>query len=68
MARLSLSDVLDRLGQREINELWVEAGARLAGALLHQALVDELVVYIAPKLLGPQARAAGRDSDARQPG
>ncbi|HEY6517409.1 MAG TPA: bifunctional diaminohydroxyphosphoribosylaminopyrimidine deaminase/5-amino-6-(5-phosphoribosylamino)uracil reductase RibD [Steroidobacteraceae bacterium] len=56
MARLSLSDVLDRLGQREINELWVEAGARLAGALLQQALVDELVVYVAPKLLGPQAR------------
>ncbi len=29
--RLSLPDVLDRLGRREINELWVEAGARLAG-------------------------------------
>jgi diaminohydroxyphosphoribosylaminopyrimidine deaminase/5-amino-6-(5-phosphoribosylamino)uracil reductase len=71
MARLSLSDVLDRLGQREINELWVEAGARLAGALLQQALVDELVLYVAPKLLGPQARplveipALGRLDDAR---
>jgi len=54
--RLSLPDVLDRLGGREVNELWVEAGPRLAGALLRQALVDELVVYIAPKLLGPQAR------------
>ena len=54
--RLSLPDVLDRLGAREINELWVEAGPRLAGALLSQALVDELIVYIAPKLLGPQAR------------
>ena len=54
--RLSLPDVLDRLGRREINELWVESGARLAGALLQQALVDELIVYIAPKLLGPQAR------------
>lgn len=54
--RLSLPDVLDRLGQREINELWVEAGARLAGAMLAQALVDELIIYIAPKLLGPQAR------------
>ena len=53
---LSLPDVLDRLGRREINELWVEAGARLAGALLRQGLVDELIVYIAPKLLGPQAR------------
>ena len=54
--RLSLPDVLDRLGRREINELWVEAGPRLAGALLQQALVDELIIYVAPKLLGPQAR------------
>jgi diaminohydroxyphosphoribosylaminopyrimidine deaminase/5-amino-6-(5-phosphoribosylamino)uracil reductase len=55
-SRPSLGEVLDRLGRREINELWVEAGARLAGALLSQALVDELIVYLAPKLLGPQAR------------
>ncbi len=54
--RLSLPDVLDRLGRREINELWVEAGPRLAGALLRQQLVDELILYMAPKLLGPQAR------------
>lgn len=54
--RLSLPDVLDRLGRREINELWVEAGPRLAGALLRQALIDELIIYVAPKLLGPQAR------------
>ncbi|MGH8303764.1 MAG: RibD family protein, partial [Steroidobacteraceae bacterium] len=53
---LSLPDVLERLGRREINELWVEAGPRLAGALLHQTLVDELILYLAPKLLGPQAR------------
>lgn len=53
---LSLTDVLDRLGRREVNELWVEAGPRLAGALLHQRLIDELIVYVAPKLLGPQAR------------
>jgi diaminohydroxyphosphoribosylaminopyrimidine deaminase/5-amino-6-(5-phosphoribosylamino)uracil reductase len=55
-SRPSLGEALDRLGRREINELWVEAGARLAGALLSQALVDELIVYLAPKLLGPQAR------------
>lgn len=54
--RLSLPDVVERLGRREVNELWVEAGARLAGSLLQQGLVDELLVYIAPKLLGPQAR------------
>ncbi|EQD62672.1 riboflavin synthase subunit alpha, partial [mine drainage metagenome] len=41
---------------REINELWVEAGPRLAGALLAERLVDELILYVAPKLFGPQAR------------
>ncbi|HVS76558.1 MAG TPA: bifunctional diaminohydroxyphosphoribosylaminopyrimidine deaminase/5-amino-6-(5-phosphoribosylamino)uracil reductase RibD [Steroidobacteraceae bacterium] len=53
---LDLAAVLDLLGRRELNEVWVEAGARLAGALLGQSLADELLVYIAPKLLGPQAR------------
>lgn len=56
MVRLSLAEVLDRLGRRETNELWVESGPRLAGELLRQALVDELIVYLAPKLLGPQGR------------
>jgi diaminohydroxyphosphoribosylaminopyrimidine deaminase/5-amino-6-(5-phosphoribosylamino)uracil reductase len=54
--RVSLPETLDLLGAREINELWVEAGPRLAGALLAQWLVDELILYVAPKLLGPQAR------------
>lgn len=54
--RVSLPETLDLLGAREINELWVEAGPRLAGALLAQRLVDELILYVAPKLLGPQAR------------
>lgn len=53
---LDLPTVLDLLGRREINEVWVEAGARLAGALLSRSLADELLVYVAPKLLGPQAR------------
>ena len=54
--RLRLADVLDRLGHREVNEVWVEAGPTLAGAWLQQSLVDELLLYVAPKLLGPQAR------------
>jgi diaminohydroxyphosphoribosylaminopyrimidine deaminase/5-amino-6-(5-phosphoribosylamino)uracil reductase len=54
---LELAAVLDVLGRREINELLVEAGPRLSGALLRGQLLDELLVYIAPKLLGPQARA-----------
>lgn len=45
------------LGKRQINSVWVEAGATLAGALLNAGVVDELIVYMAPKLLGQDARA-----------
>ena len=41
------------LGRRGINELHVEAGHQLNGSLLREGLVDELLVYLAPKLLGP---------------
>lgn len=54
---LDLVMLLTRLGKQQINSIWVEAGAHLAGALLQAALVDELIVYIAPKLLGSDARA-----------
>jgi len=54
---LALAEVLRLLAEREANEIWVEAGARLAGALLAARLVDELIVYLAPSLLGPGARA-----------
>lgn len=53
---LDLHAVLALLAQRGINELHVEAGATLAGGLLKQGLVDELVLYIAPVLLGERAR------------
>jgi diaminohydroxyphosphoribosylaminopyrimidine deaminase/5-amino-6-(5-phosphoribosylamino)uracil reductase len=54
--RLSLPAALRRLAELECNEVWVEAGGTLAGAFLAAGLVDELVVYLAPCLLGPQAR------------
>jgi diaminohydroxyphosphoribosylaminopyrimidine deaminase/5-amino-6-(5-phosphoribosylamino)uracil reductase len=54
--RPDLAAVLDLLGRREANEVWVEAGATLAGAFVRERLFDELVVYIAPTLLGPDAR------------
>jgi diaminohydroxyphosphoribosylaminopyrimidine deaminase / 5-amino-6-(5-phosphoribosylamino)uracil reductase len=54
--RVPLFMMLERLGELQINELQVEAGAALTGALLQQSLVDELLVYVAPKLLGPSAR------------
>jgi diaminohydroxyphosphoribosylaminopyrimidine deaminase/5-amino-6-(5-phosphoribosylamino)uracil reductase len=53
---LELPLMLRRLGELQANEVWVEAGARLAGALLRAQLVDELIVYLAPSLLGPQAQ------------
>jgi diaminohydroxyphosphoribosylaminopyrimidine deaminase / 5-amino-6-(5-phosphoribosylamino)uracil reductase len=52
---LDLAAVLARLAVLEANEVWVEAGPRLAGALLDARLADELVIYLAPCLLGPQA-------------
>ncbi|AET15727.1 TPA: bifunctional diaminohydroxyphosphoribosylaminopyrimidine deaminase/5-amino-6-(5-phosphoribosylamino)uracil reductase RibD [Pasteurella multocida] len=52
----ALADLMAELGQRQINTLWIEAGATLAGALIEAKLVDELIIYIAPKLLGDAAR------------
>jgi diaminohydroxyphosphoribosylaminopyrimidine deaminase/5-amino-6-(5-phosphoribosylamino)uracil reductase len=51
--KVDLPALLRALGARGINELHVEAGHRLNGALLRAGLVDELLVYLAPKLLGP---------------
>ncbi|MBN1237129.1 MAG: bifunctional diaminohydroxyphosphoribosylaminopyrimidine deaminase/5-amino-6-(5-phosphoribosylamino)uracil reductase RibD [Gammaproteobacteria bacterium] len=54
--RCDLAAVLERLAALEINDVWVEAGAGLNGALLDAGLVDELVLYYAPQLLGDRAR------------
>jgi diaminohydroxyphosphoribosylaminopyrimidine deaminase/5-amino-6-(5-phosphoribosylamino)uracil reductase len=54
--RVDLSALLAELGRRGVNELHVEAGAGLNGALFAAGLVDELVVYLAPMLLGDPAR------------
>lgn len=51
-----LSSVLRDLAQRGINEVLVEAGSRLNGALLQTGCVDELLLYLAPQLLGDGAR------------
>lgn len=51
-AGVDLPSVMRWLAAHEINEVHVEAGARLSGALLQTACVDELLVYMAPLLLG----------------
>lgn len=51
--RVDLAAMLHDLARRQVNELHVEAGQQLNGALLRQGLVDELLVYLAPKLIGP---------------
>ncbi len=55
--RADLRRVLALLAERGANEVWVEAGAVLAGAFIRDRLFDELVLYIAPTLLGPDGRA-----------
>ncbi len=53
---IDLRHLMTRLAQMEMNEVWVEAGAWLCGALLAANLVDELILYFAPSLLGSGAR------------
>lgn len=55
--RIDLVLMMMQLAKSQINSIWVEAGAELAGALLQAGLVDELIVYMAPKLLGENGRA-----------
>ena len=54
--RVDLAAVLEELARREVNEVLLEMGATLAGAMLRQGLVDEMVIYMAPVLLGDAAR------------
>lgn len=53
---LDLRAVLGKLAQLEINDVLVEAGQSLAGALLAAGLVDELVIYQAPHIMGSETR------------
>ena len=54
--KVDLMRLMQMLASREVNEVHVEAGYRLNGSLLAEGLVDELVVYLAPHLLGDSAR------------
>lgn len=54
---IDLREVLTDLAAREVNHVHVEAGATLSGALLAAQCVDEIIVYMAPTLLGGDARS-----------
>ena len=53
--KVELPDLMLELGRRGINELHVEAGYKLNGSLLNEGLVDELLVYLAPSVMGDAA-------------
>ena len=50
--KVDLAAMLKDLGQKQVNEVHVEAGHKLNGSLLREGLVDELLTYLAPKLMG----------------
>ena len=53
--KVELKDLLEELGRRGINEVHAEAGFKLNGSLLREGLVDELLLYLAPCLIGHAA-------------
>ncbi|MGV8899732.1 MAG: bifunctional diaminohydroxyphosphoribosylaminopyrimidine deaminase/5-amino-6-(5-phosphoribosylamino)uracil reductase RibD [Burkholderiaceae bacterium] len=50
--KVDLAALMQELGRRQINELHVEAGAKLNGSLIREGCVDELLLYLAPSLIG----------------
>jgi len=55
--KIHLHKLMEYLAETEINNLWVEAGPNLNGSLLELGLIDELITYIAPILLGGNANS-----------
>ncbi len=53
---VNVFEVLAALAEREINDVLVEAGPRLAGYLVEKGLADELVIYLAPHIMGSETR------------
>jgi diaminohydroxyphosphoribosylaminopyrimidine deaminase/5-amino-6-(5-phosphoribosylamino)uracil reductase len=58
--RVDLESLLRYLAREELNEVLVEAGPTLAGAMLQAGLVDELILYLAPHLMGDAGRGLFR--------
>ncbi|XBC38604.1 MAG: bifunctional diaminohydroxyphosphoribosylaminopyrimidine deaminase/5-amino-6-(5-phosphoribosylamino)uracil reductase RibD [Buchnera aphidicola (Melaphis rhois)] len=55
-SKINLIELLKLLGTRQINTVWVESGASLSGAFLKLNIINELIIYIAPKVLGHCAK------------
>jgi diaminohydroxyphosphoribosylaminopyrimidine deaminase/5-amino-6-(5-phosphoribosylamino)uracil reductase len=55
--KIDLVALIDFLADRGLNDVLIESGARLAGAFVEQSLVDELILYQAPKLMGGAAKS-----------
>jgi diaminohydroxyphosphoribosylaminopyrimidine deaminase/5-amino-6-(5-phosphoribosylamino)uracil reductase len=55
--RLDIRDLLHQLARLDCNEVLFECGATLAGSLVSSGLVDEIVLYMAPRLMGNDARS-----------
>ncbi len=60
--QVDLTQLLKWLTENEANEVFVEAGPQLVGSLFTEKLVDELILYVAPSLLGDQAMGLARIS------
>jgi len=58
--KVDLSALMHHLAAQEVNEVLVEAGSTLCGSLIESALIDELVIYIAPHIMGHDARGMFR--------
>ena len=54
--KVDLAAMMQELGKHEMNEVLIEAGTKLNGSLLHAGLIDELIIYLAPHLIGDLAR------------
>ncbi|BAH83097.1 bifunctional diaminohydroxyphosphoribosylaminopyrimidine deaminase/5-amino-6-(5-phosphoribosylamino)uracil reductase RibD [Candidatus Ishikawella capsulata] len=54
--KIDITSLINILGNLEINDILVEAGAKLSGSFIKAHAVDEIIIYIAPKILGTTAR------------
>jgi diaminohydroxyphosphoribosylaminopyrimidine deaminase/5-amino-6-(5-phosphoribosylamino)uracil reductase len=50
--KVDLQELMRELGRRQLNEIHVEAGFKLNGSLLAEGLIDELLIYMAPRIMG----------------